>query len=58
LEVEDTLEYFEKQSEQMAAKSNSQDDRNKKMKQVEDTQLQRELALKMTTGLFKICSQS
>uniref|UniRef100_A0A914MSP2 UBR-type domain-containing protein n=1 Tax=Meloidogyne incognita TaxID=6306 RepID=A0A914MSP2_MELIC len=51
LEVEDTLEYFENQSEQMAAKSSSQDDRNKKMKQVEDTHLQRELALKMTTGI-------
>ena len=38
----------------MAAKSSSQDDRNKKMKQVEDTHLQRELALKMTTGLFKM----
>ncbi|KAL7072301.1 hypothetical protein ACQ4LE_008628 [Meloidogyne hapla] len=52
LDVEDTIEFFEKQNrEQMAAKINAQDDKNKKQKLAEDAQLQRELALKMRSGI-------
>lgn len=54
LDVEDTIEFFEKQNrELMDAKTNStQDDKYKKMEKVEDVQLQRELALKMRSGFF------